>query len=74
MPVPQPIPDRSPSLLAFALPVSGYCSVRIVRVQEQVALGGMAATDECEIVFDCLRGSRKYANVERDPAFALVVG
>lgn len=40
----------------------------------QAALVGIAATDEGEIVFDCSRGSRKYANVERDPAVALVVG
>jgi PPOX class probable F420-dependent enzyme len=40
----------------------------------QAALVGIAATDEGEFVFDCSRGSRKYANIERDPAVALVVG
>ncbi len=40
----------------------------------QAALVGIAATDEGEIVFDCSRGSRKYANIEHDPAVALVVG
>jgi len=40
----------------------------------QAALVGIAATDQAEIVFDCSRGSRKYANIARDPAVALVVG
>ena len=40
----------------------------------QAALVGIAATDEGEIVLDCSRGSRKYANIEHDPAVALVVG
>lgn len=35
---------------------------------------GIAATDRGEIVFDCSQGSRKYANIARDPAIALVVG
>ncbi len=40
----------------------------------QAALVGIAATDQGELVFDCSQGSRKYANIERDPAVALVVG
>jgi PPOX class probable F420-dependent enzyme len=40
----------------------------------QAALVGIAATDQGELVFDCLRGSRKYANIERHPSVALVVG
>jgi len=40
----------------------------------QAALVGIAATDRGEIVFDCSRRSRKYANIERDPAVALVIG
>ena len=40
----------------------------------QAALVGIAATDRGEIVFDCSRRSRKYANIARDPAIALVVG
>ncbi len=40
----------------------------------QAALVGIAATDQGEIVFDCSRRSRKYSNIERDTAVALVVG
>lgn len=40
----------------------------------QAALVGIAATNKGELVFDCSRGSRKYANIQRDPAVALVVG
>jgi len=40
----------------------------------QAALIGIAATDQGELVFDCSRGSRKYANIKRDPSVALVVG
>lgn len=40
----------------------------------QAALVGVAATDQGELVFDCSRGSRKYANIERQRAVALVVG
>jgi len=40
----------------------------------QAALVGIAATDHGELVFDCSRDSRKYANIERDPSIALVVG
>lgn len=40
----------------------------------QAALVGIAATDQGELVFDCSRGSRKYANIERDPSIAVVVG
>ncbi len=40
----------------------------------QAALVGIAATDQGELVFDCSRRSRKYANIERDPSVALVVG
>lgn len=40
----------------------------------QAALDGIAATDQGEIIFDCARRSRKYANIERDPVVALVVG
>jgi hypothetical protein len=40
----------------------------------QAALVGIAATDEGELVLDCSRGSRKYANIESDPAVAVVVG
>jgi len=29
---------------------------------------------KARLVFDCSRGSRKYANIEHDPAVALVVG
>lgn len=40
----------------------------------QAALVGIAATDQGELVFDCSRDSRKYANVARNPQVALVVG
>ncbi len=40
----------------------------------QAALVGIAATDQGELVFDCSRGSRKFANIERAPSIALVVG
>ncbi len=40
----------------------------------QAALVGIAATDQGELVFDCSRGSRKYANIEHHRAVALVVG
>lgn len=40
----------------------------------QAALVGIAATDQGELVFDCSRSSRKYANIESDPTVALVVG
>lgn len=34
----------------------------------------LAATDQGEIVFDCSRHSRKYANIVHNPAVALVAG
>ena len=40
----------------------------------QAALVGIAATDQGELVFDCSRDSRKYANIKRNSAVALVVG
>jgi PPOX class probable F420-dependent enzyme len=40
----------------------------------QAALVGLAATEQGELVFDCSRDSRKYANIERDPDVAVVVG
>jgi PPOX class probable F420-dependent enzyme len=40
----------------------------------QAALVGIAATDQGELVFDCSRDSRKYANIVRNPEVALVVG
>jgi PPOX class probable F420-dependent enzyme len=40
----------------------------------QAALVGLAATERGEIVFDCSQASRKYANIQRDPVVALVVG
>jgi pyridoxine/pyridoxamine 5'-phosphate oxidase len=40
----------------------------------QAALVGLAATDQGELVFDCSRASRKYANIDRDPEVAVVVG
>lgn len=40
----------------------------------QAALVGLTATDRGELVFDCSRGSRKYVNIQRDPAVAVVVG
>jgi PPOX class probable F420-dependent enzyme len=40
----------------------------------QAALVGIAATEEGELVFDCSRDSRKFANIERDPEVAVVVG
>lgn len=40
----------------------------------QAALVGVAATDQAEIVFDTTRGTRKFANLQRDPRVALVIG
>ncbi|MEP6563173.1 MAG: pyridoxamine 5'-phosphate oxidase family protein [Nakamurella sp.] len=40
----------------------------------QATLVGIAATDQGELVVDCPRGSRKFANIERNPSIALVVG
>lgn len=40
----------------------------------QAAVVGIAVTDELEIVFDTVRSSRKYANLQRDPRVALVIG
>jgi len=40
----------------------------------QAALVGVAATDLAEIVFDSSATSRKYANIERDPEVAVVIG
>lgn len=40
----------------------------------QAALVGIAATDQGELIFDCSRGSRKFSNIERDPAVAVVIG
>ena len=42
--------------------------------EPQAALVGIAATNRGELVFDCSRGSRKYANIRRDPRVAVVVG
>lgn len=52
----------------------GVVASRGTNGSSQAALVGIAATERGEIVFDCSRGSRKYANIERDPAVALVVG
>jgi pyridoxine/pyridoxamine 5'-phosphate oxidase len=40
----------------------------------QAAVIGVAITDALEIVFDTLGGTRKAANLRRDPRVALVVG
>lgn len=40
----------------------------------QAALVGIAVTDDLEIVFDTVTGSRKYANLLADPRVALVAG
>jgi PPOX class probable F420-dependent enzyme len=40
----------------------------------QAALVGIAATDRGELVFDTTTTSRKYANIERDPHVAVVIG
>jgi PPOX class probable F420-dependent enzyme len=40
----------------------------------QAALVGIAATDVGELIFDTSRDSRKYANIERHPQVAVVVG
>jgi general stress protein 26 len=40
----------------------------------QSALMGIAVTDELEIVFDTVRSSRKYANLQANPAAAFVIG
>ncbi|GAA1714096.1 pyridoxamine 5'-phosphate oxidase family protein [Fodinicola feengrottensis] len=40
----------------------------------QAALVGVAATDRGEIVFDTSAGSRKFANIGRQPKVALVIG
>jgi PPOX class probable F420-dependent enzyme len=40
----------------------------------QAALIGVAATDQAEIVFDTIKTSRKYRNINADPRVALVVG
>lgn len=40
----------------------------------QAALVGVAATDAGELVFDTSRGSRKVANLARNPQVAVVVG
>ncbi|MCX5246284.1 TIGR03618 family F420-dependent PPOX class oxidoreductase [Streptomyces sp. NBC_00201] len=40
----------------------------------QAAVVGIAATDAGDLVFDTTRGSRKFANLSRQPRVALVVG
>ena len=40
----------------------------------QAALVGMAATDRGELIFDTTTSSRKFANIERDPQVAVVIG
>jgi len=40
----------------------------------QAALVGVAATDAGDLVFDTTRGSRKFANLRRQPRVALVIG
>lgn len=40
----------------------------------QSALVGIAVTPELEIIFDTVNTSRKYRNLLRDPAAALVIG
>jgi hypothetical protein len=40
----------------------------------QAAVVGIVVSDELEIVFDTLAGSRKATNLRRDPRVALVVG
>jgi len=40
----------------------------------QAALVGIAATDAGDFVFDTTRGSRKFANLCRQPRVALVIG
>lgn len=40
----------------------------------QAAVVGFAVTDELEVVFDTLGGSRKAPNLRRDPRIAVVVG
>jgi general stress protein 26 len=42
--------------------------------QPQAALMGFAVTPELEIVFDTVRGSRKYPNLKANPRVAWVVG
>jgi PPOX class probable F420-dependent enzyme len=40
----------------------------------QAAVVGVAATADGDIVFDTTRGSRKFANLTREPRVALVIG
>ncbi|MCD9878640.1 pyridoxamine 5'-phosphate oxidase family protein [Streptomyces guryensis] len=40
----------------------------------QAAVVGIAATDAGDLVFDTTRGSRKFANLRRQPRVALVIG
>lgn len=40
----------------------------------QAAVIGFAVSDACEIVFDTLTTTRKYANLRSDPRVALVIG
>lgn len=40
----------------------------------QAAVVGFAVSDELEIVFDTLDGTRKFANLVADPRVALVIG
>lgn len=40
----------------------------------EAALVGIAATEECELVFDTSARSRKHDNLVRDPRVAVVVG
>lgn len=40
----------------------------------QAALVGVAATDQAEIIFDTVDSSRKFANIERNPQVAVVIG
>jgi len=40
----------------------------------QAAVVGFGVSDACEIVFDTLTTSRKYANLAADPRIALVIG
>ncbi|HLK04363.1 MAG TPA: pyridoxamine 5'-phosphate oxidase family protein [Candidatus Acidoferrum sp.] len=42
--------------------------------EPQSALVGIAVTPEFEIVFDCVARSRKFANLQRDPRAAFVIG
>ncbi|GGB17404.1 pyridoxamine 5'-phosphate oxidase family protein [Puia dinghuensis] len=42
--------------------------------QPEAAIVGIAVTDDLEIVFDTVRGSRKYPNLIECPRVALVIG